>query len=134
MYNRVLEPFILAEIMITNSSVYGDIPELYVFPKTDYFYFSSTTLQQPNPSNLTMFDFFMVNRKSRADHKPRHDSTRFSNVWMCQSYLEKIHDINDLPKRTAAAELVPVTRYTGKSKWDEFDYCLGCSYRIVLST
>lgn len=71
----------------------------------------------------------MVDRKSRADHvatkQPRHDSTRFSNVWMCQIYLEKIHDINDLPKITAAAEWVPVTRYTGKSKWDEFDYRLG---------
>lgn len=71
----------------------------------------------------------MVDRKSRAAHvaanKPRHDSTRFSNVWMCQSYLEKIHDINDLPKRSAAAEWVSFTRYTGKSKWDEFDYRLG---------
>lgn len=56
MYNRVLEPFILAEIMITNDSVYGDILELYVFPKTDYFSLSSTTQQQPNPCHLTMPD------------------------------------------------------------------------------
>lgn len=41
MYNRVLEPFILAKIMITNGSVYGDILEPYVFPKKDYLSFSS---------------------------------------------------------------------------------------------
>lgn len=68
----------------------------------------------------------MVDRKSRANHvatkQPRHDGTRFSNVWTCQSYLEIIHDINDLPKITAATEWVLVTRYTDKNKWDKFDF------------